>query len=159
MLWEFQVNSEGTQPYRYMYALSPKLPSRPGCRTTWSRAPCAVEQVLFGYPFKIQQCIHVDFKLTNCLFLPIFPSWPLNSVLFQRQGCDWYKNLWEGRFSLSGRTFKQQSHPVIEWLGLRSSNQSVQEWHGNPLQCFCLKNPMLRGVWQATVYRISQSWT
>ena len=31
MLWEFQVNSEETQPYIYMYPFSPKLPSHPGC--------------------------------------------------------------------------------------------------------------------------------
>ena len=27
MLWQFQVNSEGTQPYIYMDPFSPKLPS------------------------------------------------------------------------------------------------------------------------------------
>ena len=29
--------------------------------------------------------------------------------------------------------------------------------HGNPLQCFCLENPMDRGAWQATVHRIAES--
>ena len=31
--------------------------------------------------------------------------------------------------------------------------------HGNPLQCSCLENPMDRGAWQATVYRVTKSWT
>ena len=31
--------------------------------------------------------------------------------------------------------------------------------HGNPLQYSCLENPMERGAWQATVYRVTQSWT
>ena len=31
--------------------------------------------------------------------------------------------------------------------------------HGNPLQYFCLENPMDRGAWQATVHRISKSQT
>ena len=31
MLWQFRVDSEGTQPFIYMYAFSPKLPSHPGC--------------------------------------------------------------------------------------------------------------------------------
>ena len=42
---------------------------------------------------------------------------------------------------------------------------SIPEWgrspgglHGNPLQCSCLKNPMDRGAWQATVHRVSKSW-
>ena len=30
MLARFQVNREGTQPYIYMYSLSPKSPSQPG---------------------------------------------------------------------------------------------------------------------------------
>ena len=28
--------------------------------------------------------------------------------------------------------------------------------HGNPLQYFCLKNTMNRGVWWATVHRVAQ---
>ena len=31
--------------------------------------------------------------------------------------------------------------------------------HGNSLQCSCLKNPMDRGAWWATVHRVAQSWT
>ena len=30
---------------------------------------------------------------------------------------------------------------------------------GNPLQYFCLENPMDRGVWQATVHRVTKSQT
>ena len=31
--------------------------------------------------------------------------------------------------------------------------------NGNPLQYSCLKNPMDRGAWWATVQRVTQSWT
>ena len=31
--------------------------------------------------------------------------------------------------------------------------------HGNPLQYFCLENPMDRGAWWATVHRVAKSWT
>ena len=31
--------------------------------------------------------------------------------------------------------------------------------HGNPLQYSCLENPMDRGVWQPTVYRVAKSQT
>ena len=31
--------------------------------------------------------------------------------------------------------------------------------HGNPLQYSCLKNPMDRGAWWATVHGIAKSWT
>ena len=30
-------------------------------------------------------------------------------------------------------------------------------WHGNPLQHSCLENPMDRGAWLATVYRVIES--
>ena len=30
---------------------------------------------------------------------------------------------------------------------------------GNPLQYFCLENPMDRGAWWATVHRVVKSWT
>ena len=30
---------------------------------------------------------------------------------------------------------------------------------GNPLQYSCLENPMDRGNWRATVYRVAKSWT
>ena len=31
--------------------------------------------------------------------------------------------------------------------------------HGNPLQYCCLENSMDRGIWWATVYRFTKSWT
>ena len=37
--------------------------------------------------------------------------------------------------------------------------RSPGEEHGNTLQCSCLENPMDRGAWQATVYRVAQSQT
>ena len=33
------------------------------------------------------------------------------------------------------------------------------EGHGNPIQCFYLKNPMDRGAWQATVHGLAKSQT
>ena len=40
------------------------------------------------------------------------------------------------------------------WLGKSSGSG-----HGNPLQYSCLENPMDRGDWQATVHRVTKSWT
>ena len=31
--------------------------------------------------------------------------------------------------------------------------------HGNPLQYYCLENPMDRGAWQATLHRVTKSQT
>ena len=35
----------------------------------------------------------------------------------------------------------------------------VGEWNGNPLQYFCLGNPMDRGAWWATVHGVVKSRT
>ena len=37
------------------------------------------------------------------------------------------------------------------------SGRSPGEGNGNPLQNSCLRNPMDRGAWQATVYRVAKS--
>ena len=39
------------------------------------------------------------------------------------------------------------------------SGRSPEEENGSPLQYACLKNPMDRGVWLATVHSITKSWT
>ena len=37
--------------------------------------------------------------------------------------------------------------------------RSPGEGNGNPLQYSCLENPMDRGAWQATIYKITKSRT
>ena len=39
------------------------------------------------------------------------------------------------------------------------SGRSPGEGSGNPLQYSCLENSMDRGVWQATVHGVTNSWT
>ena len=46
----------------------------------------------------------------------------------------------------------QETQGLIPGLG-RSSG----EGDGNPLQCFCLGNPMDRGTWCATVHGVAES--
>ena len=42
-------------------------------------------------------------------------------------------------------------------LGLvAGSGRSPGEGNGNPLQYSCLENPMDRGAWRATVYRVAK---
>ena len=56
VLWYFQVNSQGTQPYTYMYPFSPKLPSHPGCRITLSRVPYAIQWSWMVFHLSIVVC-------------------------------------------------------------------------------------------------------
>ena len=39
------------------------------------------------------------------------------------------------------------------------SGRSPGGGHSNPHQYSCLENPMDRGVWRATVYEVTKSWT
>ena len=43
-------------------------------------------------------------------------------------------------------------HGFNPWLG-----KSPGEGHADPLQRSCLENPMDRGVWRATVHRVTES--
>ena len=36
---------------------------------------------------------------------------------------------------------------------------SAEGGYSNPLQYSCLENPMDKGAWQATVHRVTKSWT
>ena len=46
-----------------------------------------------------------------------------------------------------------------ETSSIPGSGRSPGEGNGNPLQYSCLKNPMDRGAWQATVHGITKSQT
>ena len=43
---------------------------------------------------------------------------------------------------------------LIPGLGISPGGRN-----GNPLQFSCLKHPLDRGGWQATVHRVAKSWT
>ena len=45
----------------------------------------------------------------------------------------------------------------VGWIP--GSGRSPRGEHGYPLQYSCLENPMYRGVWQATVHRVTKSQT
>ena len=52
----------------------PKLHTHPGCHIMFSRVSCALQCVLVGYTFRIQQCVHVHPSLPNYPFLPVFSA-------------------------------------------------------------------------------------
>ena len=44
-------------------------------------------------------------------------------------------------------------------VSIPGSGRSLGEGNGNPLQYYCLENPMDRGAWQTTVHEVAKSWT
>ena len=48
---------------------------------------------------------------------------------------------------------------VRDASSIPGSGRSLGGGHGSPLQHSCLENPVDRRAWQATVHRITKSWT
>ena len=44
-------------------------------------------------------------------------------------------------------------------VSIPGSGRSFGEGNGNPLQYFCLENPMDRGAWWAIVRGVTKCWT
>ena len=75
MLHQFQVYRKVIQLYIYKHLFIFKSFSHLGCYIILSRVQyCAIQQVLVGYPFKIQQHVHVNPKFSNYPFPLLFPK-------------------------------------------------------------------------------------
>ena len=73
-----------------------------------------------------------------------------------------YKSLWrfEARlFSLRGKKSARQCRRLPRSELIPGSGRSPGGGNGNSPQYSCLQNPMDRGAWQATVHRVTKSWT
>ena len=60
-------------------------------------------------------------------------------------------------WGLSGKESTLKAGDSGDEGSIPRSGSSPGEGHGNPLQYSCLKNPMDRGGWQATVHRLAES--
>ena len=60
--------------------------------------------------------------------------------------------------SLPGGSDGKESAGNAEDLGsIPESGRSPGEGNGNPLQYYCMENPMDRGAWQAIVHGVTKS--
>ena len=62
------------------------------------------------------------------------------------------------RFFPGGSDGKESACNEGDLGSIPGSARSPGEGNGNPLQYSCLKNPMDRGAWQATVHGVTKSW-
>ena len=71
----------------------------------------------------------------------------------------------------SGRHINKYSVELPWWLSSKESacqagdsasipglGRSPGEGNGNPLQCSCLENPIVRGAWQITGHGVAKEW-
>ena len=62
-------------------------------------------------------------------------------------------------FKHGGSDSKESACNAGDLGSIPGSGRSPGEGHGNPLQCFCLENPIGRGAWQATDHGVAKSQT
>ena len=62
-------------------------------------------------------------------------------------------------YSSGGLEDKASAYNAGDPSSILGLGRSPGEGNGNPLQYSCLKNPMDRGAWQATVHRVAKSRT
>jgi len=75
----------------------------------------------------------------------------LNYGFLRVYGLHWWQ--------LSGKESTSNAGATGDRDLIPGSGKSLGGGNGNPLQQSCLKNPMDRGAWWATVYRVAKSQT
>ena len=92
-------------------------------------------------------------SLWACNEIPVLGASPMVQVLrictFNARGVDLIPGGSDGKES----AYNAGDPGSIPGLG-----RSPQAGNGNPLQYSCLKNPMDRGAWWATVHGVAKSW-
>ena len=77
---------------------------------------------------------------------------------FKREGT--YIYLWlipQVVASLIAQSVEESVYSAGDQGSIPGSGRSAGEGNGNPLQYFCLKNPMDRGAWKAIVHGVAES--
>ena len=59
----------------------------------------------------------------------------------------------------NGKELARSTGDTRDVSSIPGSGKFPGEGNGNPLQYSCLRNPMDRGAWQATVHGVAKSWT
>ena len=68
-------------------------------------------------------------------------------------------NKWASHMVLVVKNLPASAADVRDVSLIPGSGRSPGGRHGNPLQCSCLENPMVRGAWQARVHSVAKSQT
>ena len=66
---------------------------------------------------------------------------------------------WNPVFFVSLLSLTHRADLATLWVPLLRSERSPRGGNSNPFQYFCLKNPIDKGAWQATVHGVSKSQT
>ena len=70
-----------------------------------------------------------------------------------------YEETWAFQVALVVKNLPDNAGDTGDMDSIPGSGRSPGGGHGNPLQYFCLENPLNRGAWWATVHRVAKSQT
>ena len=97
--------------------------------------------------------------LTILNFLSIF-TWVISTLSHRRNIFIMsYRKQWAAQVALVIKKPPASAGDVRDVSLIPGSGRSPGGGNGNPLQYSCLENPMDRGAWWATAYRVAESWT
>ena len=65
-------------------------------------------------------------------------------------------NIWVSQVALVVKNLPANARHIRDTGSIPALGRSPAGGHGNPLQCFCLKNPVDRGAWWATVHGVAK---
>ena len=82
--------------------------------------------------------------------VPVFSRFMLRSL---RVKCH---ELWASQVTLVVKNLPASEREVRDSGSIPGLERSPGRGHGNPLQYFCLKNPMDGEDWQATIHRVAK---
>ena len=70
-----------------------------------------------------------------------------------------YTQIWASQVALVVKNALSNARDIRDMGSISGLGRSPAGGDGNPLQHFCLNNPMGRGAWWAKVYRVAKSQT
>jgi len=141
-----------------MYPFPHKLPSHPGCHITLNRVPCAIQQIVVGYPFLFIYLFILKWSALKNLFI-FWLCWVFNfcmdfSLVAEDEGYSllWCLgfSLWRIRWSLGSRWVQFQSRgtqagcsPACGIFPYPESNPCLLHWQAESLPLSHQESPQL----------------
>ena len=104
----------------------------------------------------LSQGCHQNISSSVAHFFSCPQSFPASgSFSTQSALLNWWPKYWS--FSFSGSNGKESACKAGDLGSIPGLGRSPGTGYGNPLQYSCMKNPMERGAWQATVLGVERS--
>ena len=103
-------------------------------------------------------CTHIHMNVHACIHMNVHTYIHMNVHAYTHTYIHMNADIYHVGFP-SGTLVKNPLANEGDAGSILGSGRSPGEGIGNPLQYFCLKNPMDSGAWWATIHGVTKSWT